>query len=84
MFYEPLSQDTLRPVIAALCACDPGKLDRIPERISVKPPGCPALAPHLDQGRTGTYQTVVARLLKPNTHEDQESLELRNNSYHTS
>jgi len=37
-----------------------GVLTAMPEMCSVKPGGCPALPAHLDQGRVGTLQVLIA------------------------
>ena len=42
--------------IAQWHQCDPDALVPHPERCSVKVPGCPELAAHLDQGRVGAVQ----------------------------
>jgi hypothetical protein len=41
------------------------ELVEVPERCSIKVPGCPEWLPHLDRSREGTYQVVIA--LTPTT-----------------
>ena len=53
-------QEYLRHVVAYLHGVPPLALMRRPEGVSVKPPGCSKLMPHLDPKREGTYQIVVA------------------------
>ena len=53
-------QESARDLTAELLKCAPGDLERLPERASVKPGGCPELPGHLDLDRKGMLQTVFA------------------------
>ena len=49
-------QEAARPLAAELYDVDASALNRVAERVSVKPSGCPALQPHIDYGRKGGWQ----------------------------
>ena len=51
-------QEHTRRAVAFLHKVDPQRLSRQPEKVSLKPLGCPELPPHLDRDRKGTYQAI--------------------------
>jgi len=53
-------QETCRELIAAVLNLDPMSLQRRPERVSVKPAGCPRFRAYLDLDRLGGAQCVIA------------------------
>jgi hypothetical protein len=50
-------QSSVGPWLAALHG-RPVQMQKV-ERVSVKVPGCPALAPHIDTARAGSYQVII-------------------------
>jgi hypothetical protein len=53
------AQEGCRDTVAALMGIEPASLTRFPERVSVKPPGAPAMYAHLDQNRRDDLQCVI-------------------------
>ena len=54
-------QEHFRPILAELHGVAAADLVHVAEKVSLKPPGCPALPPHLDTWRHGTYQASACK-----------------------
>ena len=54
-------QESMRDLVAQASSTEPSKLEMVPERVSVKPAGCPPLGPHVDGGRASTWQVQLLR-----------------------
>ena len=54
------ARESLRYLVAALHQVEPSALQMRPEKASVKRAGCRAMPLHLDRGRVGSYQIVIA------------------------
>ena len=76
-------QEMCRELVAGVLQVDPSTLTRHPEKVSVKPPGSPAFKAHLDLGRVGGVQCVIALsqgsfLVWPRSHKAGMADRLRN------
>ena len=56
-------QESMRDLVAQASSTEPSRLEMVPERVSVKPAGCPALRPHVDGRRAATWQVQPLRCL---------------------
>jgi hypothetical protein len=68
-------QEHLRDICARIMGVPPNLLTRRPEGVSIKVPGCPEAATHVDFNRVGTLQIIIAVtptsfVLYPKTHTD--------------
>ena len=78
-------QEQCRCVFAFLHGVQPDKLQRVNERVSVKPSGSPKLKAHIDGNRRGSYQAVICLsdssfLVYPHSHK--AAFLPKTNNYH--